>query len=93
MLRLALTPRWLGWLTLALVASLACVWLGQWQWGKYEDRSARAHRIEADIPFADVVLATDDRRVEGINLHSRRRRRLRGEVHLRDPRFGGRRKP
>lgn len=46
MLRLAFTPRWLGWFTLALVVSIAFVWLGQWQWGKYEDRTARAERIE-----------------------------------------------
>ncbi len=62
MLRRALTPRWLGWFSLVLLVSLACVWLGQWQWGKYEDRSARADRItehyEAEpVPVADVLTA------------------------------------
>ena len=60
MLRLALTPRWLGWFALAVVASVAFVLLGQWQWGKYEDRSARAERIEshysaAPLPVTDVL--------------------------------------
>ncbi|WP_068258277.1 SURF1 family cytochrome oxidase biogenesis protein [Janibacter limosus] len=60
MLRLAVTPRWLGWFALALAASIACVWLGQWQWGKYEDKSARADRIEthyaaAPIPVTQVL--------------------------------------
>lgn len=60
MLRLLLTPRWLGWLTLVIVATLACAWLGNWQWGKYEDRSARADRIEAHyggdpVPVTEVL--------------------------------------
>lgn len=58
MLRLALTPRWLGWLALALLVAVACFWLGQWQWGKYEDRAARADRIEAHYE-ADPVPATE----------------------------------
>lgn len=58
MLRLLLTPRWLGWLAFVVVAVLACVWLGQWQWGKYEDRSARAERIETHYG-ADPVPVTD----------------------------------
>lgn len=58
MLRLALTPRWLGWLAVALVAGLVCLWLGQWQWSKYEDRSARADRVERHYD-ADPVPATD----------------------------------
>lgn len=58
MLRLALSPRWLGWLVLALLVALACVWLGQWQWGKYENLSARADRIEAHYE-ADPVPVTE----------------------------------
>lgn len=63
MLRLALTPRWLGWFLLVVLASLACLWLGQWQWGRYEDRSARAERIESHyeadpVPVTEVL--TDD---------------------------------
>lgn len=60
MLRLALTPRWLGWLALAVLVAFVCFWLGQWQWGKFEDRSARADRIEAHYeaeptPAAEVL--------------------------------------
>ena len=60
MLRLALTPRWLGWLALALLVAVACVFLGQWQWGKYENLADRADRIEnhyeADpVPVTDVL--------------------------------------
>ena len=58
MLRLLLTPRWLGWLALVIVAVVACGWLGQWQWGKYEERSARAERIETHYA-ADPVPVTD----------------------------------
>lgn len=58
MLRLALTPRWLGWLALALLAGVLCIWLGQWQWSKYEDRSARADRIEQHYE-ADPVPVTE----------------------------------
>ncbi len=60
MLRLALSPRWLGWLALAVLAALVCVWLGQWQWSRYEDKAARADRIEAHydgdpVPVTDVL--------------------------------------
>lgn len=54
MLRLILAPRWLGFIALAVVATLAFVWLGQWQWGKFEDRSARAERIETHYEAAPV---------------------------------------
>lgn len=58
MLRLLLTPRWLGWLALAVLVALVCAWLGQWQWSRYEDKAARADRIEAHYG-ADPVPVTD----------------------------------
>lgn len=58
MLRLFLTPKWLGWLALAVLATLVCTWLGQWQWSRYEDKAARADRIEAHYG-ADPVPVTD----------------------------------
>lgn len=58
MLRLLLTPRWLGGLALAVVVTLVCTWLGLWQWDRYEDRAARAERIEAHYE-ADPVPVTD----------------------------------
>lgn len=71
MLRRLLTPRWLGWLALLVVASIVCVLLAQWQWGRYEDKAARADRIEAHydaapVPVSDVltvegVFQTEDR--------------------------------
>lgn len=58
MLRVLLTPRWLGWLALAVLAALVCTWLGQWQWSRYEDKAARADRIEAHYD-ADPVPVTE----------------------------------
>lgn len=58
MLRVLLTPRWLGWLALAVLAALVCTWLGQWQWSRYEDKAARADRIEAHYE-ADPVPASE----------------------------------
>lgn len=58
MLRLFLTPRWLGWLALTVLAALVCTWLGQWQWSRYEGKAARADRIEAHYG-ADPVPVTD----------------------------------
>ncbi|QBF45885.1 SURF1 family cytochrome oxidase biogenesis protein [Janibacter limosus] len=60
MLRRALTPRWLGWFAVALVVSIAFVWLGQWQWGRYEDKAARADRIDSHytatpVPVTEVL--------------------------------------
>jgi cytochrome oxidase assembly protein ShyY1 len=55
-LRLFLTPRWLGLLCLALLAATAMVFLGRWQWERYELRSEINHRIEVSesaqpVPF------------------------------------------
>lgn len=60
MLRLARTPRWLGWFALTAVLCVAFLLLGQWQWGRYETRAARADRVEAHygadpVPVAEVV--------------------------------------
>lgn len=60
MLRLALTPRWLGWLSLVAVACVAFLLLGQWQWDRYETKQARADRVEAHytapaVPVEEVL--------------------------------------
>ncbi|HEX6685931.1 MAG TPA: SURF1 family protein [Candidatus Limnocylindrales bacterium] len=57
MLRLFLTRRWLGLLCLTLLASAIMVFLGRWQWGRYELRSDINARIEASataqpVPFS-----------------------------------------
>jgi len=46
-LRLFLTRRWLGLLCLTAVAATVMVFLGRWQWGRYELRSDINARIEA----------------------------------------------
>lgn len=46
MLRLLLTPRWLGALALAAGFALVCFWLGQWQYGRYVERSAAVDLVE-----------------------------------------------
>jgi cytochrome oxidase assembly protein ShyY1 len=51
--RFLLTPRWLGGLALAIAAAVVMVFLGIWQWHRYEERSAVNDRIDA----ADTVAA------------------------------------
>jgi cytochrome oxidase assembly protein ShyY1 len=46
-LRLFLTPRWLGLLCLTVAAATVMVFLGRWQWGRYELRSDINARIAA----------------------------------------------
>ena len=53
MYRFLLTPRWLGGLALAIAAAVVMVFLGIWQWHRYEERSAVNNRIDA----ADTVAA------------------------------------
>ena len=53
MYRFLLTPRWLGGLALAVAAAVAMVFLGVWQWHRYEERTAINNRIDA----ADSVQA------------------------------------
>lgn len=60
MLRRLFTVRWLGWLAALVLVSIACVLLGMWQWGRYEDKLANAERVtshyEADpVPVTDVL--------------------------------------
>ena len=52
--------RWLGALGVALAFAVAAYFLGQWQWHRYEAKSARADRINAHYdakprPVADVL--------------------------------------
>ncbi len=49
------TARWLGWLALLVAACIACVLLGQWQWGRYEEKAANADRVEAHYEAAPVA--------------------------------------
>jgi len=58
--RFLLTPRWLGFLALALVAATVMVLLGNWQHGRYELRKEVNHRIDVTgtatpVPLDSVV--------------------------------------
>lgn len=62
MIRLLVTPRWLGALALAAVFAVTCVWLGRWQYGRYETRSAAAdlvnrHYTAQPVPLDSVLPA------------------------------------
>lgn len=56
MYRFLLTPRWLGILTLTLVAATFMVLLGNWQLDRYRERSAVNERIDATARIAPVSL-------------------------------------
>lgn len=58
MYRFLLTPRWLGLHLLVLLLIPAFLWLGQWQFGRYEERSANAARITANLEADPVPLET-----------------------------------
>ncbi|WDZ84893.1 SURF1 family protein [Micromonospora cathayae] len=62
MYRFLLTPRWLGYLVLALVAAAVMVQLGNWQLDRYRGRSAINERIDATarmtpVPLRDTLAA------------------------------------
>ena len=49
MLTALASRRMLGGLALALVFAAACVLLGRWQWGRYEDRSVQATAVTTQV--------------------------------------------
>ncbi|MEU2613814.1 SURF1 family protein [Micromonospora sp. NPDC007271] len=56
MYRFLLTPRWLGYLALTLVAAALMVFLGNWQLDRYRGRTAVNERIDAGASMAPVPL-------------------------------------
>jgi len=54
--RFLLTPRWLGYLALTLVATTVMVLLGNWQLARYEQRDAINDRIDAALGQVPVSL-------------------------------------
>ncbi|HZK04791.1 MAG TPA: SURF1 family protein [Actinomycetaceae bacterium] len=58
------SSRWLGLIAFALIAAVVCVFLGRWQWGRYEEKAARLERIDAnwDAP----VMSIDDVLTRGL---------------------------
>ncbi|WP_050348603.1 SURF1 family cytochrome oxidase biogenesis protein [Arsenicicoccus sp. oral taxon 190] len=58
MIRTLLQPRWLKLLAAAFVFLLACIWLGQWQLGRYEHKQAKVHAIDRNYSAAPAPLRT-----------------------------------
>ncbi|MEU6716882.1 SURF1 family protein [Nonomuraea sp. NPDC046802] len=54
--RFLLTPRWLALHVVVLLVIPAFVLLGQWQFGRFEERSANSERVTANIEGAAVPL-------------------------------------
>lgn len=48
--------RWVGLVVGALVVSVVCVLLGNWQWGRYEQKAAAVARIERNWDAAPVTI-------------------------------------
>ncbi len=53
----------LGGLALALAFAVACVLLGRWQWGRYEDRSVQAQAVTIHYSAEPVPLASVTTRI------------------------------
>ncbi|WP_446663579.1 SURF1 family cytochrome oxidase biogenesis protein [Flexivirga sp. B27] len=71
MLRRLLTRRWLTWLLVAIIWAAACVFLGRWQWHRYEGKKLSQHQVsdnyDADpvsitsiLPSKDATLSPED---------------------------------
>lgn len=54
--RFLLTPRWLALHVVVLLVIPAFVFLGRWQFGRFEERSANSERVTANIEAAPVPL-------------------------------------
>ncbi|GII52301.1 SURF1-like protein [Planotetraspora thailandica] len=61
MYRFLLTPRWLGFHVLVLALIPAFVFLGRWQLGRFEEKSAARTLITANLNSAPVPLPTLDK--------------------------------
>jgi cytochrome oxidase assembly protein ShyY1 len=53
-----MSRRWLTMLALAAVFAAACVFLGRWQWGRHEDKVARADQINSHYSAIPVPLSS-----------------------------------
>ncbi|AKU18948.1 SURF1 family protein [Luteipulveratus mongoliensis] len=57
MLRVLLTRRWLAWLAVAMIAALACLLLGRWQWHRWESKHAMQTQIGDNYDAPPVALS------------------------------------
>ncbi|MFD9943254.1 SURF1 family protein [Nonomuraea sp. NPDC059023] len=58
MYRFLLTPRWVALHIVVLLVIPAFVFLGRWQFGRFEERSANSDRVTANITAAPVPLGS-----------------------------------
>lgn len=56
MLRVLATRRWIAWLLVALVAAVACLFLGRWQWSRWESRNLTQTTIKNNYDATPVPL-------------------------------------
>ena len=58
------TPRWIGLIILMIIASIGCFFLGEWQYGRYEERVAAADQIrdtwDNDVVALDEITGPED---------------------------------
>lgn len=57
-LRTLTSRRWLTWLVVATIWALACLYLGRWQWHRWQSKSLTQHRISANYDAAPVPLTS-----------------------------------
>lgn len=55
-------PRWIGLIALMVAIAVACVFLGRWQWGRFEERVADDRQVDAAydtpaVPIAELLTA------------------------------------
>jgi cytochrome oxidase assembly protein ShyY1 len=68
-LKVVMSRRWLTALAVAALFAFACVLLGRWQWGRHEDKAARADRINSHY-YAGAVPLSAAMPAPGANLPS-----------------------
>jgi cytochrome oxidase assembly protein ShyY1 len=53
-----MSRRWLNMLAIAAIFAVACLFLGRWQWGRHEDKTANADRINSHYSASPVPLSS-----------------------------------
>lgn len=58
-------PRWIGLIILMLIASVVCLLLGEWQYGRYEERVAAAEQLTStwdneSVPLSEITGPEDE---------------------------------
>lgn len=53
-----MSRRWLGWLAVAVLAAAVCVFLGRWQYNRYDHKITAENHLEANYNGTPVDLAT-----------------------------------